>query len=280
MPLQSVVEDLRRQYRHLRFCFVTAPTERCGITLVQRILNTGRDTIIYGENPWLLYKFPTFLMAHCDDHFDEKKRVTDATRHTFLSGHRAMDATALFPPTLTRETLRQFYHLLQSYQEDSEQHGAILWGMKCPIPDRTSARALFRLLPNPRVIALHRNLFDIARSMHTRWPAEYADADAFRRLGRRWRQNSGFLRRFSGPNVLHINYGQFISNPMDTVTLLEKTLGVKVGRQELQRKINVDSQSQRRPPNDEDIYLSPVPLPAQAAEWLRQGMDEAATTAA
>ena len=66
---------------------------------------------------------------------------------------------------------------------------------------------------------------------------------------------------------------------MDTVTLIEKTLGVKIGRQELQRKINVDSQSQLRPPSDEDIYLSPVPLPGQAANWLRQGAKEAETAA-
>ena len=64
MELYSIVDELRHKYARIQLCLITAPTERCGITLIQRMINAGGECVIYGENPWLFFELPNLLLRY------------------------------------------------------------------------------------------------------------------------------------------------------------------------------------------------------------------------
>src|SRR5262245_56783920 len=276
MEFDDVIAGLRKEYSHLRFILITSPSPRCGVTLIQRMINAGGQCIIYGENMYFLFKLPlaTFGFA---ERFPYKLEVTQKTADRFFYGHRDMDASTLFPDYVrnVRENIRFFYRLLELYQEDSQMRGANCWGIKCPLTE-LDASALLKLLPLPQqMIIITRALGAVARSMYARWPHELKSPEAFRTVGYQFAANKKFLDAIQGDHVLHINYEEWMENPDIVANSIEKTFGVRVAREELKRKINlppVDPKVQVAQRQKGGWYLPPQDLPPGADEWLQQGV--------
>jgi len=277
MEFSEVIAGLREEYSHLRFILVTSPSPRCGVTLMQRMINAGGQCVIYGENMYFLYKLPSATFGYGVEGFSKKVEITRDTADRFFGGHRSMDASTLFPDYVryVRENIRSFYRLVELYQEESQMRGANCWGIKCPMFEPGCARALLKLLPLPQMIIITRDLGAVARSWYARWPNELKHPEAFRTLGYRWAANKKFLDAIQGDQVLHINYEEWMKNPDMVANSIEKTFGVRVAREEIERKINL-------PDNDPKVqvaqrrkggwYLPPQDLPPEADEWLQQGV--------
>lgn len=270
--LAILIDELRREYAHLKFILITAPTERCGITLFQRMFNAGGQCLIYGENSWLLYRLPAMLLHENRFYSIKEPRVREFQRRFFFE-NRGLDGTLLFPnyPIYTKEVLRQFYRLLECYHTDSLRHGVKYWGMKLPFPksDFQSLPTL-RLLPSIEMVILDRNLDSIAKSLCARWPDEYSTEESFRRLGYRWMRNRIFLGRLVGDKIVRVDYDQFLRNAGQTMELLEQTFGLKLERSVFTRKINVNATLTAN-----EKYIAPASLPPSASNWLADGVRQA-----
>lgn len=209
--------------------------------------------------------------------FPKKVEITRNTADRFFGGHRNMDATTLFPDYVryVRENIRSFYRLVELYQEETQMRGANCWGMKCPLTEPGCASALLKLLPLPQMIITTRDLGAVARSMYARWPHEFQNPEAFRTVGYRWAGNKKFLDAIQGDQVLHIDYEEWIKNPDMIASSIEKTFGVRIAREEIERKINIhdfDPKVQVAQQRNGGWYLSPRDLPPEGDEWLQQGV--------
>ena len=51
--------NLAKLVKQMTPVFLVAPTARNGITLIQRLLNTTRQIIVYGENPAFVQTMPS-----------------------------------------------------------------------------------------------------------------------------------------------------------------------------------------------------------------------------
>jgi hypothetical protein len=277
MEFSDVIAGLREEYRHLRFILVTSPLPRCGVTLMQRMINAGGQCLIYGENAYLTFKLPSQLFWFAE-RFPDKVEATRNTMERFFGGHRNMDATAFFPDYVryVRENIRSFYRLVEFYQRESQMRGANSWGMKCPLAEPGCASALLKLLPPPRMIIITRDLRAVARSMYARWPHVLKDArETFRKMGYQWAANKKFLDAIQSDQVLHIDYEEWIKNPDMVASSVEKIFGVRVAREEIERKINIhdfDPKVQVAQQRNGGWYLSPRDLPPEGDEWLQQGV--------
>src|SRR5205823_5051355 len=96
--IDDVIDALRREYAHVKFLWITAPTPRCGITLLQRMFNAGEEAIIYGENSFLLSGLPGSLAEmFMSPGFAVMSRKAEETAEKFFAGNRGMDGTTLWP---------------------------------------------------------------------------------------------------------------------------------------------------------------------------------------
>jgi Sulfotransferase family len=274
MEFSDVIAELREEYSHLRFILITSPSPRCGVTLIQRMINAGGQCVIYGENNFLMFKLPTTMLSFLDPY---KLEATRKTADRFFGGHRNIDATALYPDYVryVRENIRFFYRLVEFYQEESQMRGANCWGMKIPLASPRWASALLKLLSLPQMIITSRDLGAVARSMYARWPHKLKNPEAFRTFGYSWAENKKFLDAIQGDQVLHINYEEWMKNPDIVANSIEKTFGVRVAREEMERKINIhdfDPNIKVAQRQKGGWYLLPQNLPPEADEWLQQGV--------
>ena len=53
--------DLGTYVQNLQPVFITAPTARNGVTLVQRLLNSSKQIIVYGENTDFMSVLPKLV---------------------------------------------------------------------------------------------------------------------------------------------------------------------------------------------------------------------------
>ena len=68
---------------------------------------------------------------------------------------------------------------------------------------------------------------------------KFKNPEAFRTFGYRWAGNKKFLDAIQGDQVLHIDYEEWIKNPDMVANSIEKIFGVRVAREEIERKINI-----------------------------------------
>lgn len=267
------IEQFKRKYRHIRPIVILAPIQRCGSTLLQRMINAGGEAVIYGENFFLSESLPRSV-GEIAGNVDQKTAITAPTMEKFLSGDRGMDATTLFPdyPKYAALVAKNFYEILDLYQKESEAKGFRHWGIKYQMRDARGAHNFLNLLPNVRLVTITRNLLDVAKSYYARWPEQLPNEQAFAQLGNRWRTHNDFLRQIKLPH-LAIHYEAFMDDPEGYAKKLRDATGIAVSAEELTRKINIhegDPAQSRAQTKDGGLYLPPQELPDYAKRVLEK----------
>jgi hypothetical protein len=224
----QLIESLKEEYAHLDPIIILAPTPRCGASLLQRIVNAGGEAIIYGENLYLTEHLPRGVCDVIARH-DSKSEVTDLMTERFLYGDRSRDAAALFPDYMryAESVLRQFYQLLDFYRQESAQYGLNHWGIKTRVRDGRAMENFLSLLPNARVVTIHRDVLDVAKASFVRWPKQFQTAEDFRVLGQRWASNTQLLRRLSVP-YMELDFDTLLNHVPICAERLQQHLGIAV----------------------------------------------------
>jgi hypothetical protein len=136
MRLQDIIDELRREYAHVEFLWITAPTERCGITLLQRMFNAGKEAIIYGENTYLLYGLPVRLIGKFgvfeSDRVVSKYHSQSQDAAKRFNQSPGIDGTLLSPDyaAYVKQVLGEFYRLCEFFQAESRKRGFGFWGIR------------------------------------------------------------------------------------------------------------------------------------------------------
>ncbi|AKS41516.1 sulfotransferase [Wenzhouxiangella marina] len=240
---------------------IAAPAPRSGTTLLQRLLCSSPEALIYGES--VAHDLNLFIsMLH------NKAMVlsTDQGQHqrqfdAVLSGEVNDWIADLHPGgdwILERfaETVRSY---LESHAELAARHGRRRWGAKLPAWPPPMLAQLLEWMPDARLLYIVRNPEDTVRS--ARLIGACKDLQGIADFVEAWRDHqTEVMRRCPGNRVLWIDYGRLCDEPEPMLQTIEAFAGV--GR------IDADVLAHRI--NDHDRrHQAPAPLSDEEQQWVR-----------
>lgn|GEM_PF-946639 len=247
---------------------ITAPTARNGITLLQRLLNSSRRIIVYGENKHFCETLPT-LVQECQEIAHQYGQCQEATRRRFFQTTEFW-SSALWPDAdlYARQMEVAFREFVVLYQRCSEQYGFQRWGIKHPFTTVRDLDRFLTLLPSGRYIYIYRNLYDVARSAKARKFARTPQDFAI--LATHWKESVGALLNTTLENMLVIKYEEFVADPQPWLKRIEKHTGItRLNPRVLERRFNTFP-GQPANGHSPSEYIAPEPLTMTETDILRQ----------
>jgi len=239
--------------------FITAPTARNGITLLQRLVNSSRRAVIYGENTHLVHQLPSLVHQSVEAHQTLGPKLDQTLAH-FQSGNTEFWSSSLHPGTepMMMASFQWFYHAASIYEAKSRAMGFARWGVKNPMLCPQMIDRLAALLRQARFLFIVRDPYDVARSAKAR--RFFTDAAGLRELARQWREHADHVRRANAPHTLVIDYEPFVADPGPMLARIEAFTGIAgIDAGVMRRKINtfIGSREQGHAP---DGYIKPATL--------------------
>ena len=206
---------------------VTSPTQRCGTTLVQRLLTASDNGFIYGEQTGTEFKTLTgwFMgqLKFVEEHGEALQAEFDKALAGDFSEWRPRQTP---PPSVILQTwVEIFYQMPYALAQQGEAVGRPIWGFKYPAYTRDTLKAILSLLPRSKVLYVFRNLVDVLKSAKSRQfvntPEETADFCAA------WATNLTEVSDMAqDERILFIRYEDMVAQREDHVRLLELVTGV------------------------------------------------------
>lgn len=247
----------------LKPILVTSPTIRCGTTLLQRLLCSSSNALIYGEEiakdlemQLQLFASRKMIYAHSRARFaDSLDRVMQGDTNDWIP-----DLMPDIDGYL--ESLHQGAFAGLSYcRQHAKDNGRELWGFKIPGWPPHMMRMLLDTMPSTNVIYISRHLTDCVRSAKA-WGELQNDADT-QRFCAQWAAHMNFARQWQGPGpLLMLRYEDLVHEPRRAIEQLCGFLPFKELKSDvLLRKINnlMEGRDTRRNHHD---YIEPADLTA------------------
>ena len=203
--------------------FIWAPTQRCGTGLLQRLVTSSKEVIVFGEDKFLTDQLPKLMIEHAELDNDIKKSTSK-----LASG----DYEGWFPAALPFyedyiEALGGSFNLMaDAYLSSAKKLGFQNWGSKLPYVSTSQLNALNTLLPQSRHIFLYRNLVDVMKSMKARrW---VNNKEQFKSSCDKWFTSMSEVgRTFTGVEWMHLlSHDLLVESPESHVTELQEFLGL------------------------------------------------------
>jgi hypothetical protein len=162
--------DVPNRYLALSPVIITAPTARCGTTLVQRLLCTGDNSFLYGEEVGLHIRTLTTYLIGLIQQFERGGAAADAEFEKALSGTQDDWRPGLMPPTqvMLNAWTQTYYQIPAALADYGASIGRPIWGFKGPDYARDMLRAFLMLMPKARIIYVFRDLTEALKSAKAR----------------------------------------------------------------------------------------------------------------
>ena len=170
--------------------FIFASGNRCGSTLLQRLLNSNQDILIWGEQRGCLRDILPASEAFAEWSFDK-----DDERDTFrLRGYDNFLPNLSPPPEHIQRATQRYVEML--FAEPAAKLGRRVWGFKEVRYPVTIALLLQEYFPGARFVHLTRNIEDCLLSLK-RWEASgvWSRAWTLQSIENWVLVNQGFLAR-------------------------------------------------------------------------------------
>ena len=203
--------------------FIWAPAQRCGTGLLQRLITSSKEVIVFGEDRFLTDNLPNLMFEHAE-HAEQIKQDTGK----LASG----DHSGWYPSALPNyegylDALAGAFQLVVNvYQKSSIELGYVRWGTKLPYAGSGQVQAINTLLPHSKHLYIYRNIFDVMRSIKAR---KWVDSkESFRLVCNNWinsiRQN---VDNHGNCEWFHfVSYEKLIENPKIESEKIQKFLGL------------------------------------------------------
>jgi len=218
--------DVPDRYLSLSPVIITSPTPRCGTTLVQRLLSTGDNSFLYGEEVGLHIRTLTGFLIGLIQRLERCGAETDAEFERALAGPQDEWCPGLMPPTevMLRAWIETYYQIPITLAGYGRTIGRPIWGFKGPDYARDMLRAFLMLMPKARVIYVVRDLTDALKSAKARrFATTEDDIDAF---CAKWATNMReMLDLRTDARVLFLKYEDLTSNRDAVISAIESFTG-------------------------------------------------------
>jgi len=258
--------DLTELAQRFQPVIVTAPTARNGITLLQRLLNSTRQTIVFGENVQLVETLPALVAANHSLHYNMGPQIRQS-REKFLHETTEYWSSNLWPETepMMRLSFETFYKAVAIYDGSARQYGFHQWGIKNPMTSTQMIHRLAQLMPNARFVLIYRNPFEVVASAKARRfvQSEQQVAD----YARQWQERLNAATQ-QQDRLLMVKYEDLTANGDAEIGRLEGFTGVPgIDRKVLSRKINT-FRGETADGHAPDEYIAPEGLTDRERELI------------
>jgi sulfotransferase family protein len=221
VPLQ-----VPNQYLALAPVIVTAPTTRCGTTLIQRLLTGSANAFLYGEEIAAYVASLTQVMVNFLQLTERIGGTMDADFASALAGPVKDWRPAQMPPlgVIQPAFVESYYRIPAALAAHGESIGRPIWGFKRPDLSRDMLSAMLMLMPRAKVVYVYRHLADALKSAKARrFVTSDADVAAF---CARWANGLTEVSKLaSDQRVLFLKYETLIAEREQVTALLEAFTG-------------------------------------------------------
>ncbi len=239
--------------------FIWAPAQRCGTGLLQRLVTSSKEVIVFGEDRFFTDKLPHLMLEHAE-HAEQIKQDTGK----LASG----DHSGWYPSALPNyedylDALANAFQLVtEVYQKCSIELGYTRWGTKLPYAGSGQVQAINTLLPNARHLFIYRNIFDVMRSIKAR---KWVDSkESFRLAGNNWFNSVRENIDVHGNNEWFyvLSYEKLIGDPKAESVKIQEFLGLKnLDMNVFEHKVNTFV-GEQTDGHSESQYIEPCKLTA------------------
>jgi Sulfotransferase family len=257
-PFKAIASDLDP-------LVISAPTIRCGTTLLQRLLCSSSRALIYGELCAQDLEFLLNLYVFKSQQYQTRKREVAAALDSVLTRNVDNWIPTLMPDVdeYLKALGRGAFSGIEYCREYARSAGRPVWGFKYPGWNPAMLQLVRALMPRARFVFIHRELKDCLGSAKTH-SLSYGTAyskDDIREFCRAWAENENYMLSLCGEaEVLSLQYQDLVSEPQATLAKLAEFTGVEdMDPKVLDRKINawVGSESVNQ---SKDGYFPPAGL--------------------
>ncbi len=250
--------------------FVFAPTARCGITLIQRLLNSSGEIIVYGENAIIANTLPQNMFR-----ISITAKSHEDARRKLLDGEYDFWSSAIWPDIKewSGSVIGALDMFLRTYQDCSAKDGFDKWGIKNPVDDARYCAFFYETFPSSKIIFVYRHILDVVKSYKARkW---LPDVQACSDLVVRWRNNVNYMLGCNvHDRVMLIRYEEMVAKPARYAELLEKFAGLSgIDQSVFERRINTFKGTEENG-HSPDQYIQPSDLSEQEIDVIRELSDD------
>ncbi len=208
------LETLPKNVCNLSPIIVSSPTTRCGTTLLQRLLCSSRNGLIFGE--FCALDMDMYLEIFLKNHrlYQKNRQQIDASLAHFKLGELNNWIFDLSPELDTYLPIlaKSCFLGLEHCETQALALGRTVWGFKKPSFKPESLSALQVMMPNFKLLYIFRDVFECAQSGKARGALN--SLEDFKNYSQFWVQNLLFvLKFFKFENMLVINYRHLIEQP-------------------------------------------------------------------
>ncbi len=218
--------------------FVIAPSYRCGTTLIQRLLNSTRKIVIFGEDVIFINSVSEIMMALMQRCIQSQKTGREVVEH-FLNESTDFWSNDLLPDPalLLYAGFNWLKNLVEVYGMASKNMQCERWGMKLPLRNFKNINFYHDMFPKSKLVFIYRDLFEVAKSAKARkfisTPREFVN------LANAWKENCLAGWNFYSERIYHLPYAEIKDNPKKVISDLESFCSVEgIDTSVLDRKIN------------------------------------------
>ncbi|MFK7905664.1 MAG: sulfotransferase [Chitinophagales bacterium] len=201
---------------------ISSPVPRSGTTLVQRLLCSAPNTLIYGEDCANDINMFLNIIFHKQIFLNANKEWRNKQLASVLAGEANSWIPNLMPDVDDYfEAIKSSgLSLVKYYQDAATKNGRPIWGAKLPQWNIHSLVQIHKFLPESKVIYLVRNLADSLRSAKANQLVQgFEEAQRFCQT---WKQNKDYAsQNLTGERAFHLNYEDLVANPTEMIQKIE-----------------------------------------------------------
>ncbi|MFK8009758.1 MAG: sulfotransferase [Saprospiraceae bacterium] len=208
---------------------ISSPVRRSGTTLLQRLLTSAPNTLIYGESCANDFQmFTNFYLAK-QLQLAASKNWRNEQLDSVLEGNVNDWIPDLMPniDEYLEDMKKSFLQFFNSYPNFAKQKNRTNWGMKLPEWNPTNLKLIEQFFPNFKIIYITRNLEDCVRS--AKKVEMVKGINEVNQYCQIWKmhKDTATQQNFKPENTMYISYESFVENPQPILTNLEKFTGAK-----------------------------------------------------
>lgn len=250
--------------------FVWALSARCGTTLLQRLISSSGEILMFGEDGLMTQYLPAFIL----DVTQHSGQIENATELLAGGDYTNWVPNALAEPGIHRKALVDgYYRMLQAYQESAQKYDYGRWGTKQPELKKPNIEFIQQLLPNSKHIFLYRHIHDVVKSNKARKFVK--DLEDVYNLCRKW---AGRLKTLmedlaSDPQNLPVKFESLVNNKHQETNRISDFINVEqLDLEVFEHKVNTwpgygDGHSP-------DQYIEPEPLTDKEMQLVQKIPDD------
>lgn len=240
---------------------VTSPIQRSGTTLLQRLLCSSSNALIYGEKSAQELEFFLNIYAFKAQEYNYRRETYKENLERVLRGdvnEWILDLTPDIDGYLMALQKAAFAGVAFC-RDYAFGRGRSIWGFKHPSWSAAAIKLLRKLMPKSRFIFIYRELIPCLRSAKAQYMLN--TEQELRGLCQNWINGLAYRQELGNdPSTLILDYEDLIRAPEESLTTLSKFSGARdMDRSVLNHKINI-WMGQGFATQSRDGYIPPVDL--------------------